>query len=127
VASVHLVIVEYRDDTWIREEVESVWSDETKAQERATAINSDYETWPSHVAGVESFGFSDYAISPRRVQIGVGRGGRNPAKLTEVQVRAIRERYAVGDISQAALGEEYGVTRMAVSAIVSRRSWKHVR
>jgi predicted transcriptional regulator len=37
------------------------------------------------------------------------------------QAREIRERYALGGISQAALAGEYGVTQTAVSSIVLYR------
>lgn len=48
------------------------------------------------------------------------------AKVTDAAVRAIRERYAQGDISQAALAREYGICQMTVSRIVRKRIWKHV-
>lgn len=47
----------------------------------------------------------------------------NLAKLTWEQVRAIRARYAAGGITQAALGQEYGVSRTTVSAIIQGRNW----
>jgi DNA-binding XRE family transcriptional regulator len=46
-------------------------------------------------------------------------GQRNPAsKLTDQQVTEIRERYAQGNITQDALGKEYGVTFQTISRIV---------
>jgi hypothetical protein len=52
------------------------------------------------------------------------RSGR--AVLNEDEVRAIRARYAEGGISQAELGEQYGVTQVMISLIVRRKSWKHI-
>jgi hypothetical protein len=46
------------------------------------------------------------------------------AKLTEDQVRAIRRRYAAGDVTQTALAREYGIRQATVSAIVLNRVWK---
>lgn len=48
------------------------------------------------------------------------------AKITERDVRAIRDWYAKGGISQRALGERYGLDQSSVSLIVSRRNWAHV-
>lgn len=48
------------------------------------------------------------------------------AKVTEKQVREIRERYAAGGITQKELGREYGLGQYTVSAMVRRITWKHV-
>lgn len=48
------------------------------------------------------------------------------AKLTETQVREIRTRYSVGDVSQEKLGREFGVSQAAVRAIVTGRNWSHL-
>jgi hypothetical protein len=47
------------------------------------------------------------------------------AKLTVQQVREIRKA-AAGRVSQSALALQYGVSRSAVSLVVSRRTWSHV-
>lgn len=47
-------------------------------------------------------------------------------KLTKSQVIEIRQRYVEGGISITKLGNEYGITRQSTSAIVLRRTWKHV-
>lgn len=47
------------------------------------------------------------------------------AKLTEEQVKAIREAHSAGT-SQAALGRTYGVSQAQIGRIVRRESWKHV-
>jgi hypothetical protein len=45
------------------------------------------------------------------------------AKLTERQVRQIRERYAAGGVTQTHLAKEYGVGQPMISDIVTRRRW----
>ncbi len=52
--------------------------------------------------------------------------GRYAVKLTEQQVREIRTRYAAGGVLQRELAEEYGTTRMNVSSIINRASWRHL-
>jgi hypothetical protein len=49
------------------------------------------------------------------------------AKLTAAEVRAIRQSYATGHFTQAALGERYGVAFQTISAIVRHESWRHVQ
>ncbi|MGE0539770.1 MAG: HNH endonuclease [Dehalococcoidia bacterium] len=54
------------------------------------------------------------------------RGLRKPgAKLSDKDVRAIRERYATGLVSQRALAAEYGVCQQLVSNIVAMKSRVH--
>lgn len=67
-----------------------------------------------------------------------GRGGRRgpieaakgeatgQAKLTDILVLAIREEYALGGISQAALGVKYGVSQAVIWGVVNKVGWKHV-
>jgi hypothetical protein len=52
--------------------------------------------------------------------------GRFVTKLTEWQVREIRARWAVGGVRQDQLAADYGTTRMNVSSIVNRASWRHI-
>ena len=55
------------------------------------------------------------------------RGERsNTAKLTEFQVRRIREEYAKGGVSQRELGRRYGVDHTTIGHIVRGNKWKHV-
>jgi hypothetical protein len=54
------------------------------------------------------------------------RGSRNGrSKVTEAQVRSIRLRASSGE-THAALASEFGLSRAAISFIVTRRSWQHV-
>jgi hypothetical protein len=48
------------------------------------------------------------------------------AVLTWAQVAVIRERYAHGGISQAALGKQYGVSHTNINYIVTGKHWKQV-
>tara|TARA_R110000868_G_scaffold307634_3_gene569293 strand:- start:1113 stop:1592 length:480 start_codon:yes stop_codon:yes gene_type:complete len=48
------------------------------------------------------------------------------AKLTELKVKEIREKYATGKYLQTQLAEEYGVVRQAIGDIITRRNWKHI-
>lgn len=49
------------------------------------------------------------------------------AKLTEDQVRQIREQYADGTQNQYQLAATFGVTKRAIWAIIHRKTWIHVR
>lgn len=49
------------------------------------------------------------------------------ALLTNAQVAEIRVKYAAGGITQRALAEEYGVSRIQVNRIVNRVHWKSVQ
>lgn len=48
------------------------------------------------------------------------------ALLTAAQVVAVREAYASGRGSQSDLAHRYGVTREAIRAVVTGRTWAHV-
>ncbi len=47
-------------------------------------------------------------------------------KLTEVDVKAIREEYAAGGTSYAQLAEKYHLHRNYVANVVKRKVWKDV-
>jgi ribosome-binding protein aMBF1 (putative translation factor) len=49
------------------------------------------------------------------------------AKLTESDVRLIREAYASGGISQRALASKFEVAPRAIAQVIHRESWSHVR
>lgn len=48
------------------------------------------------------------------------------AKLTELQIREIRQRYQKGKISYDTLGKEYGLSGSSIAAIVKRKTYKHI-
>lgn len=54
-------------------------------------------------------------------------GERNgSAKLTEGDVRSLREKYASGAYSMSKLAKEYGITLGTVHPIIHRKTWSHV-
>lgn len=56
-----------------------------------------------------------------------GRGVRNPAaKLTEAEVRQIRQRYADGGISHRKLGSAFGVSESTIQHLIIGRKWAHI-
>lgn len=52
------------------------------------------------------------------------RHGRS--KMKDVEVRAIRKRYARGGISILALADRYDICYNTCRAIITRKTWKHV-
>lgn len=52
--------------------------------------------------------------------------GNGRAKLTVGDIREIRERYKLGDITLEELAVDYPVTFSAIHRIITRQSWKHV-
>lgn len=74
---------------------------------------------PERVARGERHGSH---VHPERVLRGEGHGR---AKVTETQVREMRQRYQQGETLKE-LGAEYGVHFSVVSDIVNRKSWRHV-
>lgn len=124
--AVHIVVVEYRDNIWIREEIESVWSDEEKANARVREVNTDLDKWPKHVAWLLSMGLSDDAINPRHRGPYGTPGERNPAaKLTDRDVRAIRERHAAGE-AKSDIARAFGISPVHCGKIISGERWKHI-
>lgn len=64
------------------------------------------------------------AVEKGRNRGAKGTAHRN-AKLTDEDVRNMREDYAKG-MRQADLVKKYGVNQSGVSKIVTRRTWKHI-
>jgi DNA-binding GntR family transcriptional regulator len=62
-------------------------------------------------------------MHPERVVRGEAHPG---AKLTEDAVRSIRQRYALGNITQRLLAIEYGVSDMLIRNVIRRKAWAHV-
>ena len=48
------------------------------------------------------------------------------SKLTDSDVRMIREQYAGGGVTQVALAAKHGVSQHAISQIIRNQTWKHV-
>ena len=49
---------------------------------------------------------------------------RRTVKLNMVQARAIRARYAAGDVTQQTLANEYAVPQPLISKVVNHQIWK---
>jgi hypothetical protein len=64
-----------------------------------------------------------HALYPERTPCGE-RQGR--AKLTEVDVRAIRAAYARGNVRMLELARDYSVSPSNIGAIVRRDTWRHI-
>lgn len=55
------------------------------------------------------------------------RGEAHPrARLSDADIRCIRERYADGGITHAQLGIEYGMDKSVIGNIIRRKSWRHI-
>jgi predicted DNA binding protein len=54
------------------------------------------------------------------------RGEANHSKLTELQVREIRQRYIPHQVTLRQLGDEYGVSEQTIFSIIRRQKWAHV-
>jgi hypothetical protein len=48
------------------------------------------------------------------------------AKLSDNDVRMIRQRYATGSVLQKILAQEYGITIAQISRIIRRATWQHI-
>lgn len=79
---------------------------------------------PSHLkAGTQAENLADARGKGRKDDRGQG----NPyARLTDGQVREIREVYARGGRTQTGIAEQFGIDQTTVSDIVTRRRWRHV-
>jgi hypothetical protein len=66
-----------------------------------------------------------YAVLNRpKVSCAGERNGR--AKVNESQVREIRRRYALGDVSQQSLADEFGLSQSVTSQIIRRTIWSNI-
>jgi DNA invertase Pin-like site-specific DNA recombinase len=72
--------------------------------------------------GAKGFSYNDLLKAHQKLT-----GTGNPsAKLDEEKVRAIREKLANG-AKQAALANEYNVSKTTIGSIARREIWKHVQ
>lgn len=81
---------------------------------------------PTHLfLGTQRDNVLDCFSKGRRI---VRRGKELPyTKLTEANVQEIRQRYAIGNITQQKLADEFGVTLANINGIIHRTKWKHVK
>ena len=82
---------------------------------------------PDHLfAGTDGDNVRDCIAKGRKV-MNPCKGERNGrAVLTGTDVLAIRQQYALGGITLAALGRQYGVTYQQIRAIVCGKEWRHL-
>jgi hypothetical protein len=80
---------------------------------------------PKHLfAGSQHTNILDMEAKQRAVHpVGENSGS---AKLTEVDVREIRNLYDSNQMNQAELARKYGVNFTTISSIVKRKTWTHV-
>jgi hypothetical protein len=64
-------------------------------------------------------------LDRRRHQTMMEGEGHYAAKVTEDNVREIRDRAANGEV-QAVMAREFGVSQVAIHNIIKHKSWKHV-
>jgi len=77
---------------------------------------------PDHlIAGTQRDNMQDMYTKGRRIQTGTH---NHMAKLTEGEVREIRLRYSLGNITLEHLGNEYNVNFRTISQIVNYKRWK---
>ncbi len=89
----------------------------------AKAIAADYDVSASEIGRIlRGTSWSDASAEDFAPRESHGR-----SHLTVSDVRDIRQRYAAGDVTLQALGREYELTKAAISHIVKRRNWKHVK
>lgn len=82
---------------------------------------------PAHLfLGTQADNIADMMAKGRCRSRGLSGERNGIAKLNEETVRRIRERYAAGGVSQQQLADEAGVTRAAISAVLTRKNWGHV-
>lgn len=100
------------------------------AGERQATVATAFGVSPGTVQAIAAGRIWAFAGGP--ICAGGGRGGavssgedNANSRLTVEQVVAIRERHAAGE-SQGALGSEFGMSRAAVSQIVTGKTWADV-
>ena len=117
----------------------------TRTEQNRNSRNArlvEYDGEMRHITDLEKEGKIKYATFYRRITL-IGMsvedalrpeaisnppiGERNAsAKLTESQVREIRNLYGAGGATFSAIAKKFGISKTNVSAIVKRRLWKHV-
>jgi DNA-binding transcriptional regulator LsrR (DeoR family) len=87
------------------------------------ALGEDYGVSQYCVSDIINFKTWDHVESEVDDQLRSGGGSsrRTPRKLAQSDAEEIRRRYEEEDITQAVLGEEYGVDRSHISDIVNHK------
>lgn len=95
-------------------------ADQYKVSRRAIGEIIKGQNWRHAILEGEPVSLSD---PRRRAKPGISHPN---AKLTEDQVRQIRQRYAAGNVTYDQLSEEFGVSPETIRFIVVRRTWMHL-
>jgi hypothetical protein len=82
-----------------------------------SCINPRHLRWATRQENQNDRLLDDTAVRGERV---------GTSKLIAAQVIAIRSRWASGEVSQRALGAEYGVSQALISDIVHGARWRHL-
>lgn len=63
-----------------------------------------------------------------RLKISLNRRGENQvfSKLTEEQVKEIRQKYVPWKVTRGMLAIRYGVSASSIQAVLERKTWKHI-
>jgi DNA-binding XRE family transcriptional regulator len=111
--------------TWERvREIREVYATSGLTLRKLAARYGVHATTLAHVLDGRTWVDPGYLppVRPRTSQ-GVRHG---QAKLTDQQVREIRNRYAAGEVTQRELATDYGISRETVGTIIRRKNWAHI-
>lgn len=82
---------------------------------------------PAHLfAGSRQDNVTDMHAKGRARKRGLRGEEANGAKLTEIDVRLIRDEYALGTVSQPVLARRFGMTQAGIWRLLHRKTWPHV-
>jgi hypothetical protein len=99
------------------------------AWETSVALAAEFRVHPNAVlAIVHGRTWKHLPIEPPRAPLRKSRAGERSlaSRLTEAEVRQIRDRHAAGGVSRSDLAAVFGVSPSLVWLIVKRRIWRHV-
>lgn len=71
---------------------------------------------------------ADKTLKGRQARgVGHGKAGEDShfSKLTALDVQAIRNTYARGELTQSQLAQQYGISQSQISNIVANKHWRH--
>ena len=89
-------------------------------------LGTDSDNAWDKVAKGRSCRGDEHGLRKRPDRVARGEGKPLTAKLTETQVRAIRQRYAAGGVTQREIAADYGVSGSLITMIVQRKRWAHI-
>jgi hypothetical protein len=82
---------------------------------------------PDHLRlGTQADNMADMKRKGRGRGSGIRGENHGMARLTEALVRAIRDEYASGGISQPQLALKYGIPRGTLESAINRKTWRHI-